>query len=132
MWTKGNKTDPQFHYTITEKKGRQVLYDEVTYLQNGREKSIRGYDFPDEGDASAFTWRGKGLLAIAKSKWKVVLKDPAGQWAVIYFSKTLFTPEGADIIFRSKNPDPETLAAIKEQLKAVPELKEHIPKLQDL
>lgn len=129
MWTKGKKTDPRFHYTIVEKRGEEVLYDEVTYVKNGKEKSIRGYDFPD-GDQ--FTWRGKGLLRIAKSEWKVVLKDPEGQWAVIAFSKTLFTRAGVDILFRTKDPDPELLAAIKRQMETVPELKAHVGKLKDL
>jgi hypothetical protein len=132
MWTGGRKTDPQFQYTIVEKRGEKVLYDEVTYLKNGKEKSIRGYDFPNSDDHTAFTWRGKGLLAIARSEWEVVLQDPEGQWAVISFSKTLFTREGVDIIFRTKDPDPATLKAIKEQLEEVPELKEHVPKLTDL
>lgn len=102
MWTKGNKTNPSFTYTLIEKKdGSKLLFDEVKYLKKGKSHSIKGYDHPGKENSASFTWRGKGILSLLKSQWKVALKDEQGQWAVIYFSKTLFTPEGVDIIGRA-------------------------------
>jgi hypothetical protein len=111
MWVKGDKLSPSFTYTLTQRRGKQVLYDEVSYLEKGKKKVIRGYDHQDPSNEKAFTWRGKGLLFIAKSKWQVKLMDDKDGWAVIWFSKTLFTPEGVDIICRSRPADPEKLMA---------------------
>lgn len=123
---------PSFTYTITEKKGQEVLLDEVKYLKNTKAKTIKGYDYPDTKNNNAFTWRGKGLLIIAKSKWEVKLMDEQKQWAVIYFSKTLFTPEGVDIISRTAALDKSTLEVIKTKMAADSLLKKHIPSLQTL
>jgi hypothetical protein len=131
MWTKGNKTKPSFNYTIVEKGGRKLLYDEVKYFKNGKEKVIKGFDYPDEKNATTFAWRGKGILSLVKSNWSVPLKDPLGNWAVIYFSKTAFTPEGVDIISRSKLDEAE-LQVIKSLLEKDEKLKKHVQSMKDL
>ncbi|MBD2753634.1 lipocalin/fatty acid-binding family protein [Spirosoma validum] len=109
MWLKGDKINPTFTYSITDKKANtNVLLDEVKYLKRGKPKTLTGFDYQDETDPSTFVWRGKGLLSVVRSTWKVALIDPAGQWAVIWFSKTLFTPEGIDIISRTPTLSAET------------------------
>lgn len=132
MWTKGDKLHPTFNYTLEEKKGEKVLFDEVKYTKNGKDKSIKGYDYQDQNDPSRFTWRGKGLLFIAKSKWQVVLKDPKGNWAVIYFSKTLFTPEGVDVICRKPKLEDAEFIEIKRQMEQHALLKDQIVTLRDI
>src|SRR3954462_8625575 len=62
MWLKGDKTAPEFHYSIGRRSGEDVLIDEVRFQKNGKTKSINGIDRQDRDDPSAFTWRGKGLL----------------------------------------------------------------------
>ena len=51
-----------------------------------------------------FCRRGKGLLAIASSHWQLLgaALAPAAtpEWAVTYFSKTIFTPAGLDVYAR--------------------------------
>ncbi|MDQ1086024.1 MULTISPECIES: lipocalin family protein [unclassified Siphonobacter] len=131
MWLKGNKHNPTFTYTpVPEKPG--VLLDEVKYQKKGKKKTITGYDYPDEKKPNAFIWRGKGLLGLLKSKWEVRLIDPQGQWAVIYFSKTLFTPEGVDIISRQPQLSPELLQEIKRQMAADSLLRAQVSSLKDL
>lgn len=132
MWLKPNMNNPSFTYTIIEKKGKFVLLDEVNYLKNKKPKTISGYDYPDTENKNAFTWRGKGLLIIAKSKWEVKLMDEQKQWAVIYFSKTLFTPEGVDIISRNKTLDNITLEKIKTKMTLDSVLKKHVSSLKNL
>ena len=132
MWTKGTKKEPAFHYTIEQRKGETVLDDKVTYRKNNKEKSISGIDRQDPENPNAFTWRGKGLLKIARSKWEVRLMDEDKQWAVIYFTKTLFTPEGVDVISRDRAISAETLVVIKKRMEADPVLKNHVSELKDL
>ncbi len=131
MWVKGDKIDPTFTYTL-ENAEKKILYDEVKYVKKGREKSIKGYDRQDAEDASKFTWRGKGLLFIAKSKWQVVLQDPKGEWAVIHFSKTLFTPEGVDIISRKPKLSVAELQQIKDEMLKTEVLKAQVASLKDI
>ena len=126
MWLKGDKQHPSLNYSVTERKGTKVLLDEVKYIQNGKSKSIVGYDYVNPDNERAFTWKGKGVLALAQSKWEVKLMDKEGQWAVIWFSKTLFTPEGVDIISRSPSLDTNTLNEIKNKMQADNILKKHV------
>lgn len=133
MWTKGNKTNPTFNYTVIVKSdGSKIMGDNVSYLKNGRSKSIKGFDHPDKKDSTAFVWRGKGLLGLLKSKWRVALIDPAHNWAVIYFTRTAFTPEGVDIISRQATLPIETLEQVKLQMLKDPVLKKHVSSLKHL
>jgi len=131
MWLKGDKVNPTFNYSPVAKK-EGVLLDEVNYLKNGKQKSIVGYDTQDSKDTTTFVWRGKGLLYLLKSKWKVALLDDSGQWAVIWFSKTLFTPEGVDIISRTPSLSPDIIHQIKAQMEQDSILKKHSRNLKTL
>lgn len=123
MWLKGNKVNPTFNYEIVEKKGTNYLYDQVMYEKNGKQKSIVGYDKPMNAENTEFRWRGKGLLKLLKSDWKVLKINKEEQWAIVYFEKTLFTPEGYEVISRAKNLSSETLAKVEAILEKMnPEL----------
>jgi len=105
------------------------LLDEVRYQRqaDGRTQTITGYDRFDTV-TGRFIWRGKGLLFIARSEWRVLTAADDGQTAIILFSKTLFTAAGLDVIARSSDYDPAivsyTTAALAEQgLKPSPPLK---------
>lgn len=132
MWLKGTKTNPTFTYTAVERKGQWVLLDQVKYLQKGKAKTLTGYDYPSPADPAAFEWRGKGLLSLVRSQWSVRLQDPDGQWAVIWFSKTLFTPEGVDIISRQPHLPDVTRHHIKALMANQSPLARHLPYLRDL
>lgn len=132
LWLKGDKLNPTFNYTIIQKKGRQVLLDEVKYEKKGKEKTITGIDYPEEKNENSFTWKGKGLLFIARSKWEVKLIDTEEGWAVIYFSKTLFTPAGVDIISRKPTISAEILKKIKTEMEKDPVLHKHLSSLKVL
>jgi len=62
-----------------------------------------------KGNGARWTWKGQGLLQVASSSWQVLGYRLSTQknntlmrddWAVIYFSSTLFTPAGLDILVR--------------------------------
>lgn len=116
MWLKGDKTSPTFNYTIVNKKKGTFLLDKVKYLKNGKEKSINGIDKPLNTDNSKFIWRGKGILSLLKSKWETLYINTDNQWAVIYFEKTLFTPEGYDVISRNTTLSKEIEQDVKNKL----------------
>ncbi|CCG99638.1 hypothetical protein FAES_1628 [Fibrella aestuarina BUZ 2] len=131
MWLRGDKTEPTFTYSLTTKRnGTTVLLDEVRYVKNGRSHTITGFDYPDPRDSAAFIWRGKGLLSVLRSHWRVALQDPNGQWAVIWFSKTLFTPEGVDIISRQRQLSPADIDHINSLIRQDARLSPHLATLR--
>ncbi|GGD58827.1 hypothetical protein GCM10011514_23520 [Emticicia aquatilis] len=116
MWLKGDKTNPTFNYKVAERDGVMGLADEVKYTQNGRTKSINGFDKPLNTENTSFEWRGNGLLSLLSSKWQVLYLDTTENWAIIYFEKTLFTPKGYDVICREKQPNGLIMRKIEEKM----------------
>ena len=101
MWLDKKNTDPNFNYTnFREKNGKLIFDDCVMYSKNKAPKKIKGKDKQKQPDELKFAWRGKGLLALFKSNWRVVASDKEGRWIAIYSTKTLVSPEGVDIIAR--------------------------------
>ncbi|MEM7374236.1 MAG: hypothetical protein AAF587_36920 [Bacteroidota bacterium] len=115
MWLKGDKTHPTFNYALASNKGSIGLRDEVRFLKHGKPKSIHGFDRPLDKNNRQFEWRGKGWMRILRSRWEILHLD-AEQWGLIYFEKTLFTPEGYDVISRKKELSAEDLVAINKEL----------------
>lgn len=102
MWLKGDKKNPTFNYQIQEKSGKKGLKDVVCYQQNGKSKSIQGFDVVLDDHNTEFLWRGKGWLFFVTSKWSILHLSKNKEWAIIGFEKTLFTPKGYDVISRQK------------------------------
>jgi hypothetical protein len=101
MWLSGSKLSPSLEYGVVE--GDPRLTDTVTYrTRAGAEKTIRGFDTQDQEISARFVWRGKGLLAPLKSEWWVYHFDPSAGVCAIYFGRTLFTPEGIDVVSRAE------------------------------
>jgi hypothetical protein len=113
MWLKGDKTSPTFNYTVETQNGITGLRDEVQSWKNGKKQQILGFDTPLDETNRRFQWRGKGLLSLLSSRWEIIYLDVTKEWAIIHFEKTLFTPEGYDVIARSQRISPETLASIQ-------------------
>lgn len=104
MWLDTKNRNPNFNYTsFREKNGKLVFDDCVMYSNNKSPRQIKGKDKQKKADELKFIWRGKGLLTLFKSNWKVIANDKEGRWIVIYSTKTLVSPEGIDIIARNKN-----------------------------
>lgn len=132
--------------------GGTHLSDLVTYQPVSKSKSdistVRGVDKPfptaeragsvsdtapppatGEGEELAslgYTWRGKGWLMIATSKWEILgygdEEDGGGagnSWVVTYFAKTLFTPAGVDFYSRRGALRAETVEGIKSAIKGL-------------
>ncbi|MES2763465.1 MAG: hypothetical protein V4677_14720 [Bacteroidota bacterium] len=115
MWLKGNKLYPKFNYTLQTKRDITGLKDVVSYIKNEKKKTIVGFDKPENTSATKFTWRGKGLLFLFKSKWEILYQTD--QYTVIHFEKTLATAEGYDVISRQKSFDEATISTIRTKLK---------------
>ena len=70
-----------------------------------------------------YTWRGKGWLMIASSRWEILgygeEEGTGNSWVVTYFAKTLFTPAGVDFYSRKGKLREETVEGIKEAIKGL-------------
>lgn len=117
MWLKGDKTSPSLNYAVEAKGKVTGLRDEVISQKRGKTQSIVGFDSPLDATNTRFLWRGKGLLSLLTSRWEIVHLEAHGEWAIIHFEKTLFTPEGYDVIARRKQLSPEMLADIQSALR---------------
>lgn len=117
MWLKGDKTSPSLNYRLEVRAGVHGLRDEVIAWKNGKQSSIVGFDTPLDGTNHTFEWRGKGLLSVLTSRWEIVHLNAEEEWAIIHFEKTLFTPEGYDVIARSNILSQELLTSIRSALR---------------
>lgn len=112
MWLKGDKTSPTLNYKISERNGVKGLEDEVKYTDNGKQKSIKGFDKPLNDQLTSYIWRGNGLLWLLSSKWDLLYLDQEKQIAITHFEKTIFTPEGIDVISKKKKLSEEDIKDI--------------------
>ncbi len=114
MWLDGSKTDPTFIYRVSNAGSVPIeLEDTVAYSEGGKKETILGTDTQDASGSSHFTWRGRGLLSVFTSDWVILKTAPDDRFMVLYFSKTLATPEGVDVISRSKPITPEERKTIE-------------------
>ena len=126
------RSNPSITYTQQRYKGVPRLLDQVRYTNAaGQPKQIVGYDYELAGEQGHFLWLAQPrYLFFLKSRWGLVAHDPEyREWAVTYFSKTLFTAAGIDIYARKPNLAPQARQQIIEQISGVLALQPLIEKL---
>ena len=127
-----NRFSPTVTYTIEDESSETKLLDEVRYLnKRGTAKEVVGYDILQSAINGQFMWQAKPwFLRFLKSEWGVVAHDEEyNDWAVTYFSKTAFTPEGMDIYSRSEVLDDDKYEEILQKISEVGFLKPFISQL---
>jgi hypothetical protein len=98
MWLDPHVHCPTLNYTPD---GNTIL-DQVSYTKDGKHKNIWGHDTQAPSNPLHFTWRGHGWMFFLTSDWYIRASGPG--WMVIYFSPTLFTPDGFDVLVQEKLP----------------------------
>lgn len=117
MWLKGDRLYPTLNYQVREKNGVLGLKDTVKFHKNGKPDEIGGFDKPLDKEASKFSWRGNGLLWLLESKWQILYYDADRQIAISHFDKTIFTPEGMDVISKKKKLSLEEIEWVLQTVK---------------
>ncbi|GAA6001053.1 hypothetical protein JCM10207_007391 [Rhodosporidiobolus poonsookiae] len=124
--------------------GDLVQYRSSSAAPDSAPSTVRGVDRLQtdlEGNGVRWKWRGSGWLKIASSHWQILgssllptsspLADsPAStlpEFAITYFSSTLFTPAGLDIYTRS--PDGLSDAQVDVLIKKLEALGGEVEKL---
>lgn len=102
---KGKRAARVEYVDLREQTWRDIVrYEDA----RGRTKEIAGRDRLEGGPSAIdarVKWRGEGWLAWIASDWRFLEVDPAGQWAITWFSRASFrvTPEGMDVYSRSRD-----------------------------
>ncbi|BEL06419.1 hypothetical protein Q0Z83_046100 [Actinoplanes sichuanensis] len=105
MWLSGRKINPVFSYGLLPAPDLRFS-DEVTYrTRAGRQRRISGVDRFDPA-TGWFTWRGRGVLGLLTSRWRVEHLSDDGELIVLTFDRSLVTPAGMDVIGRGPDPRP--------------------------
>lgn len=122
MWHSPKREDPAIHYKIISDEP-YLLEDKVSYKKNGKYTEIHGTDLQTVLRKGVFEWKGKGLLGLLKSKFYFCACNEEMTFMLIYFEKTLFTPEGIDILTRSPHPDEIIFENVHKIIESEPFLK---------
>lgn len=97
LWLGGQRVKPVLTYELLS-SDPLALTDVVHYeTAEGTAKTIAGVDREHGGE---FRWRGRGLLRLVASRWRVVGVDEESGVLAIRYSKTLVTPAGIDVAVR--------------------------------
>ncbi|CAD6564732.1 MAG: hypothetical protein TREMPRED_000259 [Tremellales sp. Tagirdzhanova-0007] len=83
-----------------------VEYRKRSAADGSTPSTVRGVDTLSSGaNGATFDWKGSSYLFFVHSHWEVlgfgIDKENTLDWAVTFFSKTLFTPAGIDIYLRT-------------------------------
>ena len=103
MWLHADdKFAPTLNYGPLVPPVATKMTDTVIYhKRDGSVSDIRGENVQDVSCSAHFTWRGYGLLRFITSEWYFLHVDHDAGVDVIYFTSTLFTPEGMDVVSRA-------------------------------
>ncbi|GAA5864246.1 hypothetical protein JCM8547_001306 [Rhodosporidiobolus lusitaniae] len=119
-----------------------VEYASQTAKPGSKRSKVEGVDTLQtdvEGNGARWKWRGKGLLKPITSHWQLLghsLPSPATpsafssvepEWAVTYFSSTLFTSAGLD--FYARDPTTVSDEKVAEIVRKLEELGGEVEKL---
>ncbi|WVQ99434.1 hypothetical protein IAU59_006569 [Kwoniella sp. CBS 9459] len=101
-----------------------VEYSKLSAADDSKTSTVKGVDtLTPNSNGATFDWKGSSYLFFVHSHWEVLGygKDEINglEWAVTFFSKTLFTPAGIDIYLRTAPSNPRPTAtdpAVRKQL----------------
>ena len=103
-WLTRERTTPKFGYELVT-ESPLTLKDDVSYLTpDNQEKHVFGVD---KWGHDVFVHRGKGRLALSRTRWSVSGANDASTVLAIRVEKTLTAHGGIDIIVRDGIELPE-------------------------
>jgi hypothetical protein len=106
LWLSGRRLEPTFSYAVLPGEPLR-LSDVVSYrTRSGATRRIVGVDQLDE-PSGVFTWRGKGVLGLLSSRWRVEHVSDDRDLLVLSFERSLVTPAGVDVIGRGTGERPD-------------------------
>lgn len=129
LWQKGNVDTISFNYELEHKGEELVLRENIEFRKNGKMKMKRGFEIPSE-DSEIFNWKGIGMNKFFRNKSKILYHEE--NLLVMWFEKTVSTPESIDVLTRKKIQSAKESMAIFKILESIPEVKSHLNALESV
>lgn len=129
LWLRGNVDTISFNYELEHKGEELVLKERIEFRKNGKMKMKRGFEIPSE-DANFFQWKGIGLNKFFRNKSKILHHED--NLLVMWFEKTVSTPESIDVLTRKKNFNAKESMGILKKLEEIPEVQKHLSKIESV
>jgi len=129
LWKRVNIDTISFDYELMHKGENLVLKEQVEFRKNGKMKMKKGFEIPDE-ETGTFHWRGVGMNRLFRNRSKVLYNDEG--ILIMWFEKTVSTPESIDILTRKKHLTAQESGYIFKLLENITEAKGFISNLESV
>lgn len=129
LWQKGNIDTISFNYELMHKGEDLVLKEKVEFRKNGKMKIKRGFEIPLE-KSGVMNWKGSGMNRFFRNQSKVLYNMEG--ILIIWFEKTMSTPESIDVLTRKKHLSAEESAYIFNILEKLEDTTKFISELESV
>ena len=129
LWQKGSIDTISFDYELMHKGENLVLKEKVEFRRNGKMKIKRGFEIPME-DSNVLNWKGIGMNKFFRNQSKVLYNKEG--ILIMWFEKTISTPESIDVLTRKKHLSAEESAYIFSILENLKETSGYIGELESV
>ncbi len=127
LWLRENVDMISFNYELEHKGEELVLKERIEYRKNGKMKMKRGFEIPSE-DSKFFQWKGIGMNKFFRNKSKILYNKE--DLLVMWFEKTVSTPESIDVLTRQKDFSSKESKEIIKKLEEIPKVKKHLNQIE--
>ena len=129
LWQKGSIDTISFNYELMHKGENLVLKEKVEFRKNGKMKIKRGFEIPEE-DSNVLNWKGIGMNKFFRNQSKVLYNKEG--ILIMWFEKTISTPESIDVLTRKKHLSAEESAYIFSILENLKETSGYVGELESV
>lgn len=129
LWQKGSIDTISFNYELMHKSENLVLKEKVEFRKNGKMKIKRGFEIPME-DSNVLNWKGIGMNKFFRNQSKVLYNKEG--ILIMWFEKTISTPESIDVLTRKKHLSAEESTYIFSILENLKETSGYIGELESV
>ncbi len=127
LWQKGNVDTISFNYELEHKGEELVLKESIEFKKNGKMKMKRGFEIPTD-DSDVFNWKGVGMNKFFRNKSKILYHKE--NLLVMWFEKTVSTPESIDVLTRKKDHNTMDSMDILRTLEKVPQVQPYLKQIE--
>jgi hypothetical protein len=129
LWLRGNVDTISFNYELEHKGEELVLKERIEFRKNGKMKMKRGFEIPSD-DSEFLQWKGIGMNKFFRNKSKILHYEEA--LLVMWFEKTVSTPESIDVLTRQKNLNANESIGIIKKLEEIPNVNKHLSQIESV
>lgn len=129
LWQKGSIDTISFNYELMHKGEDLVLKEKVEFRKNGKMKIKRGFEIPAE-QTDVLHWKGIGMNKFFRNQSKVLYNKEG--ILIMWFEKTISTPESIDVLTRKKHLSADESAYIFHILENLEETSKYIGELESV